>query len=170
LQKYPVNGKVFMSITDAPAAELCFAAGVGAELTISLGGTLAPQFFDSVTVTGRVATLSDGVYQSKYPSKIFNSGPTVLFRVDEIEIVITSKPAFMLDYQLYLKMGLDITTAKIVQAKSAGSYRAYYEPLAFKCIDFAAPGPSDSRLPKLPFTRPRRPLWPFDRDIENGWY
>lgn len=170
LQKFPVVGKIFISITDAPAAELCFAAGVGAELTISLGGTLAPQFFESVTVTGCVETLSDGIYQSKYPSKIFNSGPTVLFKVGEIEIVITSKPAFMLDYQLYLKMGLDLTTAKIVQAKSAGAYRAHYEPLAFKCIDFAAPGPSDSRLPNLPFTRPRRPLWPFDRDIENGWY
>ena len=170
LQKYPVNGKIIISITDAPAAEICFAAGVGADLTFSLGGTLAPQFFDPVIVTGRVATLSDGIYQSKYPSKIFNSGPTVLFQVGEIEIVITSKPAFMLDYQLYLKMGLDIATAKIVQTKSAGSYRAYYAPVAFKCIDFAAPGPSDSRLPKLPFTRPRRPLWPFDRDIENGWY
>jgi microcystin degradation protein MlrC len=170
LKEFPIDGKVFMSITDAPAAERCFKAGLGEELTLSLGGTIAPNFFDSVTVTGRVATLSDGIYQSKYPSKIFNSGPTVLFQVGLIEIVITSKPAFMLDYQLYLKMGLDISTAKIVQTKSAGGYRAYYEPLAFKCIDFVAPGPSDSRLPNLPFTRPRRPLWPFDKDIEDGWY
>ncbi len=170
LKEFPIDGKVFISITDAPAAERCFKAGVGEELTLSLGGTISPNFFDSVTVTGRVATLSDGIYQSKYPSKIFNSGPTVLFQVGLIEIVITSKPAFMLDYQLYLKMGLDISTAKIVQAKSAGGYRAYYQPLAYKCIDFAAPGPSDSRLPNLPFTRPRRPLWPFDKDIEDGWY
>lgn len=170
LVKNNINEKVFMSVTDKAAAEACFAAGVGKEVTVKIGGTLAPRFFKSVEVTGVVSTLCDGVYQSKYPSKIFNAGPTAVLKIGDIHVVITSKPAFMLDYQLYLRVGLDITTAKIVQAKSAGAYRAYYEPLAFACIDFAAPGPSDSRLEIMPFTKPRRPLWPIDRDIQEPWY
>lgn len=165
-----INEKVFMSVTDQQAVAKCFAAGVGSEVSLSIGGSLAPRFFKPVAVQAIVSTLCDGVYQSKYPSKIFNAGPTAVVKIGDIHVVITSKPAFMLDYQLYLRVGLDITTAKIVQAKSAGAYRAYYEPLSYACIDFAAPGPSDSRLELLPFTKPRRPLWPFDRDIQEPWY
>lgn len=170
LLKTPINDEVYMTMTDAPAVKAMVAAGVGAEVTLSLGGTIAPNFFTPVAVTGKVITLCDGVYQSKYPSKMMNSGMIGVLRVGTINIVITSKPAFMLDYQLYLRVGLDVITAKVVQVKSAGAYRAYYAPLAYACIDFASPGASDSRLPKLPFTKPRRPLWPFDRDITEGWY
>jgi microcystin degradation protein MlrC len=166
----PIDELVYMTITDADVASQCFAAKVGGDVSAEIGGKLSPRFFKPVKVTGTVVTLCDGVYQSKYPSKIFNAGPTAVLKVGNIYIVITSKPAFMLDYQLYLRVGLDFTTAKVVQVKSAGGYRAYYEPLAFKCIDIATPGPSDSRLPKLPFTKPRRPLWPFERDIADPWY
>lgn len=170
LLQNPIDDVVYMTITDADVASQCFAAKVGGSVSAEIGGTLSPRFFTPVKVTGTVVTLCDGVYQSKYPSKIFNAGPTAVLKVGNIYIVITSKPAFMLDYQLYLRVGLDFTTAKVVQVKSAGGYRAYYEPLAFKCIDIATPGPSDSRLPKLPFTKPRRPLWPFDREISEPWY
>lgn len=174
LLKYLLENKidelVYMSVTDAQAAADCFAAGVGAEVSVKIGGTLSPRFFTSVPAKGTVVTLCDGIYQSKYPSKIFNAGPTAVLRIGKIHVVITTKPAFMLDYQLYLRVGLDITVAKIVQAKSAGAYRAFYQPLAFACIDFAAPGASDSRLELMPFTRPKRPLWPLDRDIEDPWY
>lgn len=170
LLKTPIDDEVFMTMTDAAAVLAMVKAGIGGEVPVSLGGTIAPNFFTPVAVTGKVITLCDGVYQSKYPSKMMNSGITGVLRVGKINIVLTSKPAFMLDYQLYLRVGLDVTTAKIVQVKSAGSYRAYYAPLAYECIDFASPGASDSRLPKLPFTKPRRPLWPFDRDIVDGWY
>ena len=166
----PIDDVVYMTITDADVASKCFDATVGGSVSADIGGTLSPRFFTPVHITGTVVTLCDGVYQSKYPSKIFNAGPTAVLKVGNIYIVITSKPAFMLDFQLYLRVGLDFTTAKIAQVKSAGGYRAYYEPLAFKCIDFASPGPADSRLPKLPFTKPRRPLWPFDRDIGDAWY
>ena len=166
----PIDELVYMTITDADVASQCFAAKVGGGVSAEIGGKLSPRFFKPVKVTGTVVTLCDGIYQSKYPSKIFNAGPTAVLKVSNIYIVITSKPAFMLDYQLYLRVGLDFTTAKVVQVKSAGGYRAYYEPLAFKCIDIATPGPSDSRLPKLPFTKPRRPLWPFDREISEPWY
>jgi len=168
--KHPINGVVYMTMTDAEVAKKCFEAGIGAEVTSDIGGKLSPVFFTPVEVTGEVVTLCDGIYQSKYPSKMFNAGPTAVLKVGDIYIVVTSKPAFMLDYQLYLRVGLDFTAAKAVQVKSAGAYRAYYAPHAFKCIDFASPGSSDSRLPKLPFTKPRRPLWPFDLDIVDPWY
>ncbi len=170
LLKSPIDGAVYMTMTDAVVAKKCFEAGVGGKVTSEIGGTLSPVFFTPVEVTGEVVTLCDGIYQSKYPSKMFNAGPTAVLKVGEIYIVATTKPAFMLDYQLYLRVGLDFTTAKAVQVKSAGSYRAYYAPHAFRCVDFASPGSSDSRLPKLPFTKPRRPLWPFDLDIVDPWY
>jgi microcystin degradation protein MlrC len=86
----------------------------------------------------------------------------VLETSDGVLVVITTRKANQLDYELYRHVGLDIRTAKVVQVKSAGGYRAFYEPLAHDCIDLATPGPADSRLPRLPYTRRWRPLYPFD--------
>jgi len=165
----PIDDSVLLTVTDAQAGAACFAAGVNAEIAVDVGGSLAPAFFRPVTVTGRVVTLCDGKFRSKYPPKRYDSGRTAVLQIDSITLVITALPTFMLDQQLYLRVGLNPAEAKIVQVKSAGGYHAYYEPIAWKCVDIETPGPADSRLPRLPFTKPRRPLWPFDRDIAQPW-
>lgn len=166
----PVPGPVMLIVADAAAAAVAVAAGVGASVTVPLGGTLAPMFHQPVTVTGTVATLCDGRYQSLYPPAPADVGPTAVLVIDQrICVVVTSRPASQLDYQLYLRVGLDPRVAQIVVAKSAGGYKAFFAPLAEECIDVDTTGPSDSRLERMPFTRPARPLWPFDADLAQPW-
>ena len=66
----PVSGAVYMTVTDAAVAKKCFDAGVGGKITSNIGGSLSTVFFTPVEVTGEVLTLCDGIYQSKYPSKM----------------------------------------------------------------------------------------------------
>ena len=42
-------GPAFSSIVDAPAVAACVAAGIGAEVTVQVGGTLSPHFFSPAT-------------------------------------------------------------------------------------------------------------------------
>ena len=53
----------------------------------------------------------------------------------------------------------------MVVTKSAGGYRAFFEPLARECLDVDTRGPSDSCIERLPFRRVDRPLYPLDRDL-----
>lgn len=166
----PVPGPVMLIVTDEPAAAALAEAGVGQTVTVSLGGTLAPAFHTPVTVSGTVATVCDGVYQSLYPPAPADVGTTAVLVVDDrIHVVVTSRPASQLDYQLYLRVGLEPRSARVVVAKSAGGYKAFYAPLAAECIDVDTTGPADSRLERMPFTRPARPLWPFDADLDQPW-
>jgi microcystin degradation protein MlrC len=166
----PVPGPAMLIVTDAPAATTLAAAGVGSTVTVPLGGTLAPAFHSPVTVSGTVTTVCDGRYQSRYPPAPADVGTTAVLVVDgRIHVVVTSRPASQLDYQLYLRVGLDPRSARLVVAKSAGGYKAFYAPLAAQCIDVDTTGPADSRLERMPFTRPARPLWPFDADLDAPW-
>ena len=55
-------------LVDPPAAAAAHAAGIGATLTLTVGGTLDPEHSASVAVTGRVERLTDGrVHGAKAP-------------------------------------------------------------------------------------------------------
>lgn len=167
LMRRGFEGLSYLAVVDAPASEACFAAGVGKELEVSVGGTLAPQFFKSVRIRGRVTTLCDGKYESLYPPVSANAGRTAVIAFQNMRIVITQHRVSQLDQQLYLRVGLDLRRAKVVVVKSAGSFRAYYEPIAAQIIEVAGVGPADSELLRLPFTRPLHPLWPFEKSVSD---
>ena len=163
LLREPIDGGCLLVVTDAAGAIACGQAGIGSRLTLDLGGSITPEHFRPTRITGTVTTLCDGRYRSSYPPGEADVGPTAVLSTDEgVHAIITTRRANQLDYELFLRVGLDPRRHKIVQVKSAGGYRAFFEPLAFECIDIATPGPADSRLPLLPFRRPVRPLHPFD--------
>jgi microcystin degradation protein MlrC len=165
----PVDDVVLLTVTDPGAVEACFTAGVDGEVQTTVGGSCATEWFAAVPVHGRVETLADGRFTGRYSPGPAYVGRVAVLAVGSMKLVITEYPASMLDYQLYLRVGLQPSEAKIVQVKSAGGYRAYYGPLAHRMIDLETSGPSGSDLASMPFVRVSRPLWPFDTTIETPW-
>ncbi|NJC72933.1 M81 family metallopeptidase [Planosporangium thailandense] len=167
LSRADLTARAQVIVTDAPAARRLAEAGIGSEVTLRLGGRLAPQFHTPVEVTGTVVTVTNGRYESLYPPVPVDLGTAVVLRVGRhLHVVVTERPASQLDYQLYLHVGLDPRDAAVVVTKSAGGYRAFFEPIAAECLDVATRGPSDSRIELMPFTRVPRPLYPLDPDVE----
>ena len=162
----PLPGPAYFVIADAPGAALCLAAGVGARVELSLGGTVSTRFFTSAPFEGTVVSLHDGKYNSIYPPRPIEAGTVAVVRVDNgLHLVITEHPVPQLDLEVYGHIGVDPRTAHVLVAKSAGGYRAFFEPISRECIDVATSGPADSRLTQLPFTRITRPLFPFDPEL-----
>jgi microcystin degradation protein MlrC len=160
---------VMLTVTDAAAVDRCFEAGVGAEVTLEVGGSLTPAFFRPVTLTGRVITLADGRYDTELPIS-----PTDVRRIAAVErggirVVLTAEKAPMLDQSIFHRAGLFPEHARLVQVKSAGGFKAAYEPFAAEIMYLDTPGPADSDLTRLPFERITRPLWPFDPDLDEPW-
>ncbi len=156
-------------VSDPEAAAACTRAGIGATVTTSLGGAANPAFYTPLEVTGAVVALTDGRYMNHYGGiRPVDMGPTALLEVGSISIMVTTHRPPMVDYEAYLSVGADPRRMRIVQPKSAGAYLEYYEKIA-TCIDIDVPGPSGSDLTALPYKRIARPLWPWDRDLQEPW-
>jgi microcystin degradation protein MlrC len=158
-----------MTITDPEAAAACFAAGVGATVTIPVGGKLTPGFYKPVTVTGAVTTLWDGKHMSALTPMPVDIGRTAVLQVGGIRILLSEHKAATIDAQAYRGAGLEPKDFKIVQVKSPGGFRTIYGPFSAGIFELEAVGPSDSDLPRLPFKRIWRPLWPWDMNLEKPW-
>lgn len=163
------SARTVLSVTDPAVSERCFATGVGARVDVELGGRLSPSFHRPVRVSGIVESLHDGRYQSIYPPFPMDVGRTAVLAVGPIKVVITERPAFLLDMALYRHVGLEPSGFDLVIVKSAGGYREHYEPIASRVFDIDTTGPAASDLTRLPFRKLDRPLWPFDPDLEESW-
>lgn len=156
-------------VRDPEAAARCVEAGIGATVTTQLGGKLNPAFYSPLEVTGTVRTLTDGHYMNHYGGvRPVDMGPTAVLQVGSISIMVTTDKPRMVDFEAYSSVGINPDHYRIIQPKSAGAYREYYEDIA-TCIDVDLPGPAGSDLTALPFTRIPRPLWPWDRELTEPW-
>lgn len=157
-------------VTDPETVRVASQAGEGATIDVELGGRLSPRFFTPLPVRdAKVMKVTSGAYRSLYPPAMVDPGATVVLKVRNIQIVVTEHPIFQLDLEPFRRLGLDPAKAQLVQAKSAGGFRAHYAPIAADILDLDTVGPCDSDLTRLPFERITRPLWPFDPDLTEPW-
>ena len=64
--------------------------------------------------------------------------------------------------QLLPRFGIEPTERRILGLKSAGHFRAAFEPIATKVIEVDAPGISSPNLTTFPYQRLRCPIYPLD--------
>ena len=156
-------------LTDPAAAAQCAAAGVGATLTLTVGGKIDTLHGAPVAVTGRVTTLHDGRYietAARHGGYRYNDqGLTAVLEVagygsDPASVIIltTAREAPMSLYQL-LSVGIQPERQHILVVKAAIAYRAAYEPIAGTIIEVATPGLTSINPATFTYRNIRRPLW-----------
>jgi microcystin degradation protein MlrC len=150
---------------DPESVRVCLEAGVGATVTLSLGGKIDPRHGAPLSVTGRVRTLSDGRFVHKGP--MFRGvegrlGPTAVLDVDDVKIILISRRWQTLDPEMIRFVGIDPAGERILAVKSTIHYRAAFGPLAHAIIEVDAPGLSSSNLTRFEFKHVRRPIFPLD--------
>jgi microcystin degradation protein MlrC len=157
----------YVSVVDPGAATACAAAGIGATVTLDLGGKLDPVHYRPLRVTGRVVLLSDGVFTFKGPQftgQQHSRGLTAVLAIGGVRVVVTSTTAFNWDPEYYRSLGLEPRDARIVVVKSPTGYRAAYTGLMSDSIAVDGPGASSANIRALEpeFHRVNRPIYPFD--------
>jgi microcystin degradation protein MlrC len=157
-------------LVDPEAAVQLSAAGVGATVTLPIGGKLDRRNSKAVRVTGYVRLVSDGRWTAR--ARGYNTGietcmgKTVVFEIDAVRVLIAERSAMTVDPELFRSHGIEPLYCKIVVVKSPNGFRAAYEPLAKRIILVDTPGVSTAHLEALPFRRINRPIYPLDRDVE----
>jgi len=164
-----VRERCLVTVVDAPAVARALAAGVGADLATTVGGTLDPRYNRPVPIAGRVRVLSDGRFTStdkKTAGVEFHMGRAAVVECGRIAVLATERPAFTFDPALYRSVGLEPRDAKIVGVKSPLQFRDGYGDFARACWVVDTPGPSTARLERLAWQHLSRPLYPFDDGFE----
>lgn len=157
-------------ISDAPAVEKLFAAGVGAVVDVTLGATLAPQISRPVTVEkATVKSLHMGTFTQGYPYRgaVTTIGRTAVLQVGKLHILVAAKLHGGGNLQFYRGFGIDPELCQLVCVKACTSFRACYEPIAVAIYSPVTNGAAGTALTALPFKNLPHPLYPFDEITEN---
>jgi microcystin degradation protein MlrC len=145
-------------IYDPQSAKAAHAAGVGATVTLALGGKSGISGDAPYQETFFVEQLSDGQFVAPgpyYGGRDMDMGPSACLRIGGIRVVVSSHKAQLADQSMYRYVGIEPTEQAILVNKSSVHFRADFEPIAEKLLICAAPGAMPADTAALPWTRLR---------------
>ena len=158
------------AIFDPGAVVEMTAAGIGAQVTVNLGGKMDMPSINRTgeprQVTGRVKLISDGRYCNKGPASkgvLMDMGPTVVLDTGRVEIVVISRHQEPNDLACLLSLGIDPFEKRFLMLKSRIHYRAGFRDVAKQVIECAGVGVCTSDYDMLDFKNVRRPIFPLDK-------
>jgi microcystin degradation protein MlrC len=145
-------------IYDPASAKAAHAAGVGATVTLALGGKSGISGDAPYKETFVVQNLSDGQFIAPgpyYGGRDMDMGPSACLRIGDISVVVSSHKAQLADQSMFRYVGIEPTEQAILVNKSSVHFRADFEPIAEQLIICAAPGAMPADTAALPWTRLR---------------
>jgi microcystin degradation protein MlrC len=145
-------------IYDPESASAAHSAGVGAAVTLDLGGKSGISGDAPYRETFVVEKLSDGKFVASgpyYRGRDMDMGLSACLRIGDIRVVVGSYKAQLADQSMYRYVGIEPTEQKILVNKSSVHFRADFEPIAEKLLICAAPGAMPADTATLPWTRLR---------------
>jgi microcystin degradation protein MlrC len=157
------------AIYDPEAVQQAIAAGIGARVTLSIGGKMVmpaiPAESPPLTVTGTVKTISNGRYKNRGPMArgvVMDMGAAVVLDTGTVEIVLISRHVEPSDLNCLSSLGIDPLQKRYVMLKSRIHWRAGLGKMARAVIDCAGIGVCTSDYGQLKFEKVRRPIYPLD--------
>jgi microcystin degradation protein MlrC len=162
------------AIWDPGAVETMLKAGVGAEITLRLGGkTDMPQIGEKgrpLEVTGTVRALTDGEWVVTGPMATgvtAHMGPSALLDTGKLQIIVVSHHHEPFDLGVFTSLGIDPSKKSYLLLKSRIHWRAGFKSLARHTLALDGSGVTTSDNGRLAFCKVRRPIYPLDRI--NDW-
>jgi microcystin degradation protein MlrC len=144
----------------------CIAAGVGAEVTLTVGGKVDRRHGGPLTLTGRVRLFHDGTYVEtavRHGGKRTNHmGPTALVEGPGRNLLVLTSlrhPPFSLGQLTCL--GIQPERQRLLVVKAAIAYKAAYAPVAGTIIEVDTPGLTAVNPERFDYRHVRRPLYPI---------
>jgi microcystin degradation protein MlrC len=157
LVRAPLTEPAAIFLVDPAAVSRAAAAGVGATVTMKIGGAFDRKHSKPVKVTGYVRLISDGRWTAR--ARGYNTGITTCMGRS---VVLAEKSSMTVDPELFRSHGIDPAYCRIAVVKSPNGFRAAYEPIASAIYVVDTPGVSTSNLATIPFRRVPRPIYPLD--------
>lgn len=157
---------LFGAMHDPEAVAAAQAAGLGADIALSLGGKADPDFGGGpLHVQAHIENLGDGRFVGGGPmwkGVAQSAGPSALLRIGGVRVLVTSHATQALDLEIFRSNGVDPRTMRVVALKSTQHFRAAYTPVSARILLVDGGGLASPRLDRLKYTRIPRPIHPLD--------
>jgi microcystin degradation protein MlrC len=143
---------------DPKAAAAAHEAGLGAVVSLELGGRSNLPGHGPFKGTFRVAALGDGCFTATgpfYGGSHMQLGPMARLEIGGVHVVVASRKQQAADQEMFRHVGIEPARMKIVALKSSVHFRADFQPIAEEVLVVEAPGPAIADPVNLPFKRLR---------------
>ena len=161
-----VSDACFGPMVDPEVAQQLQAGKIGDQIPVVLGGKTDPDFGGGpINLDAKLVAISNGDYIGDGPmmGRLRGTfGPTVVVRVDGIDILVVSIASQMLDLQQFKAFGINPQLKKVVALKSMQHFRAAFEPIAGKVIVCDSGALCTPQYQRLPYQNVPRPIFPLD--------
>jgi microcystin degradation protein MlrC len=158
------------AVYDPEAVKGMQEAGIGARVTLPLGGKLDMPSLglkgQPLTVTGTVKNLTNGQFRNRGPMSrgvLMDMGATAVLDTGKVEIVVISRQQEPNDLECFASQGIDPAKKRYLMLKSRVHWRAGFGDLAKATVECAGVGVCTSDYGVLDFRKVRRPIYPLDR-------
>ena len=158
-----IKSKAIMPLIEPVTVARLIEAGVGATVTLSVGGHAATKFFTPLQVTGTVRRIGSGrVRLDEHRSPEIDMGRTVVFEVGPVTMLVSELRGVAGNLpQVYRAFGVEPTEYKMAVLKTASNFQ-YFASISSQVIRCDTRGPGQSDVQGLPWQRVPRPIYPLD--------
>ena len=157
--------RVLAQIVDPGAAKAAHKAGVGATITVTLGGAIDAARFAPMEVTAKVRLLSDGQARLETMKTGLYAGPTAVLEFDNFTVVVFSKTLSLFDRAMYYANGLNPQDFDLTVVKSPHTEHHMYDAWVDNNFNVDVPGATSANLKSLGHTICARPMFPLDDGV-----
>lgn len=159
-----VSSACFAFLVDPEVAEQAHRAGVGADITVNLGGKYDDLHGDTLHLDAYVKALHDGrlVMRAMMKGAPMHLGRMARLVVAGLDIVVASRRSQTFDVGPFLAVGIDVNDYDIVALKSSNHFRAGFKDIAKKIVTADPPGLTTHHVEIFERRNAPGPLWPID--------
>ncbi len=161
-------GPSFVCLYDPEAVSTCKAAGIGAQLSLAVGGKVDGRHGSPLQVNARVVSLHTGRFREDAPRHggivDFDQGATAVIETLDhgLTMMLTSRRMVPFSLQQIQSCQLDPRQFRILVAKGVNAPIAAYREVCDKFLRVNTIGSTSADLNQLDFIHRRRPLFPFE--------
>lgn len=156
------NGWV-VALYDPEAVAACAAAGIGAQLTLPVGGKVDDEHGPTLTVAGTVRTLHDGKFIETEVrhggGRNWDQGLTAVLETNGGLLVLDSLRTPPMSFNQLRSVGIMPEQHEIFVAKGSVAPRAAYEPVSARIIEVDSGGATSISRPPEEFQLARKGLY-----------
>jgi microcystin degradation protein MlrC len=154
LIKQRVKNALMAVIVDEAAYNKSVAAGINSSVDLDLGRIKSA---DEKRLPLRIRAYVESIGVGK-------GIPSVVLRIDDIHVIVTTKRTDVYDPQLLRDLDLDPLDYKIIVVKS-GYLSPEFQALTKRPLLALTPGDTNLLLETIPYQVTKRPIYPLDKDF-----
>lgn len=161
-----IGNAVIGSFWDVGAVALCQSAGVGAEITLRIGGKCGPMSGNPVDVPVTVCAIVENHGQSGLGAyRPLGTGVWVR-TTGGIDIALNTLRSQVFSRGCFEDLGITLIDKQLIVVKSTQHFHAEFAPIASKVLYMGTPGSTSQAFAEMSFTKRDNHFWPR---VENPW-